>query len=202
MEKFFPKLGKADLSKLRITPEGEYSVSRPKEAKQILDLVLSHIRPHKARDLTVLDLTSNVGGDTIHFATKFQKVIGLEWNPDNFKVLKHNLSVYGLQNVEIHNTDSSKSFSKYKADIVIMDPPWGGPDYKEKKNLNLFLGDTNVLDLLTKLATKKGWKPKFVVAKVPFNFNFAGLQEVKGYESAHRYKVRNFYILIFKVLDE
>lgn len=201
MEKFFPKLGKTDLSKLRITPEGEYSVSRPKEAKQILDLVVQSIRPHKPRDLTVLDLTSNVGGDTIHFATKFGKVIGLEWNPDNFKVLKHNIATYGLQNVEIHNTDSTKSFPKYKADVVIVDPPWGGPQYKEKKNLNLFLGDMNLFDLLNKLSTKKGWKPKFVVAKVPFNFHFGGIHALTGFEWVKRFKIRNFYILIFKVLD-
>ena len=35
-----------------------------------------------------------------------------------------------------------------KQDVVFIDPPWGGKNYKSKKNLDLFLSNINIIKIL------------------------------------------------------
>ena len=56
--------------------------------------------------------------------------------------------------------------NKLEHDVIILDPPWGGPNYKTKKQLNLYLDNINIVDIVNQLKNVK-----LTLLKVPKNFN-------------------------------
>lgn len=192
----FPEKSGVDYSKLLMTPEGEYSITKRHDSKQIVKHMKDLAGSLKTK--TVADLTGNVGGDTIMFGLNFLRVDSFELNHDNFKALKNNVETFKLNNVHLHEGDSTKLFHE-KVDILYMDPPWGGPDYKDKEKLDLFLGDLKVSDYL-KTVLDSEWRPRFVFMKVPANYNFDSLNDLPNVKKILKYKIRGFYLLGFKVL--
>ena len=59
-----------------------------------------------------------------------------------------------------------------RQDIVYFDPPWGGPEYKSKKKIDLYLDNINVLDIINEIYNYT----KIVALKVPNNFNTFRIQ--------------------------
>jgi hypothetical protein len=94
----------------------------------------------------------------------FKHVDSYEINDDNFAALQNNVGLYELNNVTLHHGDSTKLFNK-DVDVVYLDAPWGGPDYKEKTKLDLYLGSERVDEFVSKLNAD-------VFMKVPNNYNF------------------------------
>jgi hypothetical protein len=78
------------------------------------------------------------------------------------------------------------------------DPPWGGPDYKEKKELDLFLGKTSISHFLKKVIESE-WKPEYIFLKVPANFMFDSLK-ILPVKKIMKFKIRGFYLLGIHVL--
>jgi tRNA/tmRNA/rRNA uracil-C5-methylase (TrmA/RlmC/RlmD family) len=115
MENVFPLREGIDYSNLRMTPEGLYSVTRRRDAENILSFLRSRISDISKRSIT--DATACVGGDTIHFSGYFRKVDSIEWKHDNFVVLRNNVEVYGLKNVILHEGDATKIFN-WKTDVL------------------------------------------------------------------------------------
>jgi hypothetical protein len=183
----FPRKAGVDYTKLKMTPEGEYSVTKRKDGEVLLKHMKTVIKGMKQK--TIADLTGNVGGDTILFALNFKQVKSFEMNRENFEALENNVKVFDLKNVELKEGDSTKLYDG-NTDIVYIDAPWGGPDYKEKKELDLFLG-TERVDLYIQKLMKSQQHPELVFLKVPSNYNFSRLDafEVK------KFKIRGFYLL-------
>lgn len=182
-----------DYAKLIKTPEGEYSMTRRPDGKRILqkmELVLGTIC-----DKYITDLTGNVGGDTILFALNFRQVRSVEIKEDNFLALKNNVEQYGLSNVILHHGDSTKLYNWY-TDVLYIDPPWGGPEYKEKENLDLFLGDTRI-DIFIKDILEKEWRPRHMFLKLPRNYNFARLEGL----NIKKFQIRGFYLIYVAVFE-
>ena len=48
--------------------------------------------------------------------------------------MRNNIDFYNLENINLINTDYLKIMENMIQDIVFMDPPWGGRNYK--KNIN------------------------------------------------------------------
>ena len=189
LSRMFPKHKDVDYSKLQITEEGRFSITKPYQGEHMMRVMKHVIKNLKER--TIADLTANVGGDTIRFGLHFKHVDSYELKDDNFSVLKNNVEVYNLQNVDLHLGDSTKLFNKH-VDVVYLDPPWGGPDYKEKTDLDLFLGDLRV-DLFIKEILEK-YKPSFVFMKVPNNYNF---KRFEGLEHSV-YDIEKFKLISIK----
>jgi len=186
----FPEKAGVDYDQLKLTPEGEYSVTKRQDSKKIIQCMRSLAGSLKGK--TVADLTGNVGGDTIMFGLNFKHVDSYEWNPENYEVLKHNVGVYDLKNVSLHQGDSTELFQKH-VDVLYLDPPWGGPDYKEKKELDLFMGKTSVSEYL-KTVIDSDWKPTYIFIKVPANFMFESLKNLHV-KKILKFKIRGFYLL-------
>ena len=55
-----------------------------------------------------------------------------------------------------------------------LDPPWGGPDYKQYDKLQLSLGKYNIPEICTKIYSKCS-KLQLIVLKLPNNFDFDSL---------------------------
>lgn len=200
----FPYKVGVNMKDIKLTEEGKYSYTKRKDGQITIDFLTKNIGSLK--DFSILDGTGNIGGDTILFGLNFKQVHSIEIDEDNFKALKHNVSLYKLTNVILHHGDTTKLFDKYESDIVYFDPPWGGPDYKTKKDLDLYLGKYRI-DLFIKhhvLSEKASYRPKFIVLKLPFNYNWQRLRFIKDVESSSLLKIRNYRILLLKIksIDE
>ena len=180
-----------DYKRLKLTTEGEYSVTRRRDADKILSIMEKIVGDLKTK--TITDATGCVGGDTIQFGIRCRFVNSIELNEDNFKVLQNNVEVFGLENVTIHHGDSTKVFN-WKSDILFVDPPWGGPAYRENQTLELYLSDKRLDEWLEEVLLRK-IRPRYIFLKLPTNYNFNRLNFLSNIEYIKPYRIRN-YILI------
>lgn len=188
LDDFFPSKEGIDYSKLKMTPEGEYSITKRKDGEMLLKHMKSVLKSTKTK--TITDCTGNVGGDTILFGLHFKKVDSIELNPENYEALKNNVEVFGLNNVTLHLGDSTKVFD-WKTDVLYIDAPWGGPDYKKHKELDLYLGEKRV-DEFVKEVQKRENAPKFIFMKVPRNYKFDRFEDIE------KFRIRGYYLIRIK----
>lgn len=191
MEEIFPLMEGIDYKRLKLTTEGEYSVTRRRDADKILSIMERIVGDLKTK--TITDATGCVGGDTIQFGIRCRFVNSIELNEDNFKVLQNNVEVYDLENVTIHHGDSTKVFN-WKSDILFVDPPWGGPAYRDNQTLELYLSNRRLDEWLEEVLLKK-IRPNYIFLKLPSNYNFNRLNFLSNIEYIKPYRIRN-YILI------
>lgn len=202
MDNYFPKVSGVDISKLKINDEGKYSVTKPYVSQLIVKYILSKIR---STNIRIVDATGNVGGDTIGFALNknISFVHTTEMMKENYDILKHNIGIYKLINkVKIENEDFTKFLNGLEAnycDLVYMDPPWGGQNYKYKEKMSLYLSNINVGELVKKIKERN--ISKYVVLKIPFNFNITAFQNMSNIEEISVYNVptTSFYILFLRL---
>lgn len=137
----------------------------------------------------IIDLTASVGGMTLALAKSnfFDRVVALEIDEGRADLCRENLSRHGFHDlssspnsgrcaVEIRHQDSVEQipFLPRRACFVI-DPPWGGYDYKEqlrrqqeKGGQLLKLGDTPLEDVLALISHHNS--PCVVGLRLPTNF--------------------------------
>lgn len=195
MDEIFPLREGVDYTKLKITKEGEYSVTRRRDAERILGVMKAVLKD--VRNKTITDATGCVGGDTIHFGYTFQKVDSIELNPQNFEALRNNVSVYGLKNVSLHQGDATTLFN-WKTDVLYVDPPWGGPAYRDSKNLDLFMSDKRVDSWLEEVLLRKN-RPNYIILKLPQNFNFSRFNFLSNVDFIKPYRIRSYVLVIITV---
>lgn len=183
-EKIFPLIKNFDMNKLQYDDEGLYSISHPDDADYISYLILNCVNNNK--NLTILDTTAGLGGNTISFSKIFSQVVSIEIDKSRFKMLENNIKLYDLTNINLIN-DDCKNYLDSNYDIIFFDPPWGGPDYKTHKSLELFLGNKNLINILEKIP-----KNKYIILKLPFNYN---LNNLKEYNFVLK-KIRNILIVL------
>ena len=174
------------------------TLTRPFDGIKILEHMKSVIK-NPLKNLVITDLTGNVGGDTILFGLNFKFVHSIELKDDNFEALQNNVNVYHLSNVELHKGDSTKIY-RWKTDVLYMDPPWGGPDYKKYDKLDLYLGKIRV-DKLLKYVLKQEWKPSYIFMKLPSNYNFARLDKLVGDKyKLHTWDIRGYKLVCIELI--
>ena len=183
-EKIFPLIKNFDMDKLQYDDEGLYSISHPDDADYISYLILNCVNNNK--NLKILDTTAGVGGNTISFSKIFSQVVSIEIDKTRFKMLENNIKLYDLNNVNLIN-DDCKNYLNSEYDIIFFDPPWGGPEYKTHKSLELFLGDQNLINIIEKIP-----KNKYIILKLPFNYNLNNLNEYNFLLK----KIRNILIVL------
>jgi 16S rRNA G966 N2-methylase RsmD len=132
---------------LRASPEGLYSVSRPTVSQKILDEIKKqYIKEYGSfQGIRIMDATANNGGDTIRFGLDedVSEVISVEMNPQNFKILQHNVRLYktlrDANKIRLFEGNMLDYIDKYDYDILYVDPPWGGNERVWKDDLTLHL---------------------------------------------------------------
>jgi nucleoid DNA-binding protein/16S rRNA G966 N2-methylase RsmD len=161
-------------NKLQFDDEALYSITENNTADIISKIILD--LPNVTSKSTILDLTACVGGNTISFSKLFKKVNSVELDNERFKMLKNNIKLLDITNINTFNEDALNIIDKLdlKQDVIFLDPPWGGTNYKEEKNLHLFLGKVDVQDFIKfKLLDKSEW----VIMKVPNNYAIDDLKK-------------------------
>lgn len=180
VKKLFPEKPGIDLTKLQFSETSIYSISKPKYAKMIVDIIKSFMTDEEFTNFIITDSSANAGGDTISFAYAFHAVNSVEMDSQEFTNLKNNVMVYKLDNVVLINNDYTKIMDNLCQDIVYMDPPWGGKNYKEFEFIDLYLSNINIIDIIYHLLTDQF--AKIIVLKAPNNYNKVALEQ-KFYDS-------------------
>lgn len=192
-EIFFNK-DNIDYSKLMITKEGIYSSSKNTGSKFLVNLLKKYF---KRTNITITDCTSNIGSDSIALGLNFSNVNAIELNSINYQVLENNINIYKLDNVKTYHGDSTIILNQLNQDVIYVDAPWGGPDYKKHTNLSLYLGTQELSDLYNNFKSKT----KLFLFKVPINYDFNNLIRKtlvdKYYIHSYRSKNKIKFYLIF-----
>jgi len=173
MDFWFPQMNGIDYNKLQMSLNSSYSITKPKDAKQIEGFINKYIG---GKNLTILDGTANVGGDVINFGLNpnVEKVVAIEINADTFSKLENNIRVYGLEKKikAIHGNSLDiieKCADGDHYDILFLDAPWGGKSYKKHKFLNLEMSGKKLVDVVKMV--QKCQNIDNIILKIPFNFN-------------------------------
>jgi 16S rRNA G966 N2-methylase RsmD len=173
--KLFPKLNGVILKNLQIDDESVSYITTPYEANKIASIIEDHSNKYKPNcEISIIDGTGGVGGDTIAFCGKFGNIISIEENIERSKLLSHNIQQYCFKNITIINGDSTLIIPKIlDIDVIYIDPPWGGRDYKKKDKLLLNFGNYAIEDFVINCFTNDDiiTKPLIFALKMPKNYD-------------------------------
>ena len=197
----FPKKPGTDVSKYQLTNIGKYSIIYPKDAQRISKIIKSFFPGRN--DLVITDATANMGGVTLAFSDHFKKVNAVEILPFHCEVLRNNIKTYAPdKDVTVHCMDYLDVAHKLKQNAVFFDPPWGGPDYINKKCMELYLDEVSIVDI-TKALLKN---TDLVAVRVPSNYHFRNLLALTDKSYIYRFinpslNKLNFYMVILTKKD-
>lgn len=133
--------------------------------------------PGLSQDSCITDCMSSIGGNTIPFAQTFKTVNAIELNSVRFELLKHNLELCGIKNVQVVNGYFQQFLSSVKQDVIYLDPPWG-TDYKKFETLRLSISDEDGVkvpleDVICSMRTVS----PVVMVKLPRNYDMSHFVE-------------------------
>jgi hypothetical protein len=177
--------------KILIDDVGKYSITKPDKTHIIIDIIIKTMQTDK---LVITDGTACIGGDTLAFSEKFTSVNSVELDKTRYEYLKHNMDIFGRKNISFFNDSYLNIYSSLKQDVIYLDPPWGGPEYKDKKYVTLKLGDMKLEDLCRNIINEK--LCKLIILKLPFNY------DLTEFKKLHRFKTYNLHrilIITFKL---
>ena len=189
-----------DFKKIKINDVGKYSMTRPYEAKQIVTIIQDELKMYSfnPKNCIITDGTCGVGGDTIHFSKYFKSVNAVDILIENGNILYENCKTFKIKNVNIFTNNYLNIHNILKEDILYLDPPWGGIDYKSKDSVKLVLSDLNMNEILDLIkSTHK--KPPMIYIKVPLNVDFNYIPNNKKYTIYNKKNTPTFYLLSLRI---
>ncbi|KAG7391651.1 hypothetical protein PHYPSEUDO_004153 [Phytophthora pseudosyringae] len=131
----------------------------------------------KKYPLVVTDGTACVGGNVLSFCDFFTHVNAIENDPTRVQMLRHNVLVLQKSNAKCIHANYLDVMLQLQQDVVFLDPPWGGPEYKDLDKVDLFLGGLPLHEICSRLQGTT----KCIILKVPSNFDDAKFsQHVPG----------------------
>lgn len=171
------KAATIDYTKLRASAATAYSSELPSHMAQLVEYIRGIPALNKPK-LKILDMTAHVGGFSLPWAKAFPRdsITAVERDAQNYQNLVYNVHALRLQNVHPEMADSSvfiRSLKPGSYSFVYVDPPWGGPEYRRHKGLQLYLGDQSLPNVIQTLFDAK--VTDWVFAKVPTNYDFQSL---------------------------
>ena len=177
---------------LKLDEEALYSVTDQYTA----DKISKEIKKIFPDIKTITDATACIGGNTYSFSKYFETVNAIELDAIKYDYLAYNLSVLESTNVTLWNGDSLSILPNLHQDIIFLDPPWGGPNYKDKKNIDLYLSDIELSEVCRMI------KPysNYIALKVPTNFDLDKFTERTKTFMVHVYKntdLRKMQLLLY-----
>jgi len=177
-----------DLSKLKLSNIGIYSITKPYYAQLTSSIIKKYF--NNMDNIIITDANGNMGGNTINFANNFKKVNAVEILKLHYDILENNIKVYNLDHkVNFYHKDYLDIMFKLKQDVIYIDAPWGGKDYKNKNKIDLFLDNVNLIHITNKLINNA----KLIVLKLPLNFNLNKFYETSLFTKLNLYKIKNSY---------
>lgn len=177
-KKYFPEQtiadNEVDFGKFRFTDVSLYSTTPPNQAIYTTNLLLYFYKPNELKNKVITDGNSCIGGNTWSFASVAKHVNAVEISELHSKILKNNLDILECNNVTIYNKNYVEIYDILEQDILFLDPPWGGVDYRNNtvELEYVYKGKKYLLsDLLIHLA----YLCELIILKLPTNANFTKL---------------------------
>lgn len=152
-------------SKLQLDDEALFSTTDQLTA----DKISKDIRKIVPTDSIITDATACIGGSAYSLSRIFHRINAIEIDNVRYKALMHNMLILGASNVDCMYGDAIDICKNIKQDVIFLDPPWGGPEYKEKTSVSLFLSGRDIADVCKELAPHT----QYIAMKVPTNFDEA-----------------------------
>ena len=167
-----------------------YSVTDARTADRITKLAL---KLDGARFKEICDGCACVGGNVLSFAralnkSRDTKVTGIELDPTRYEFLKHNVKTAGV-NAEILNGDiaiataadepedasdmiKAARLAVRRADLLFLDPPWGGPEVGSKPmgSVSFQMSGVDLADICKRCGSPD-FKMRHMLLKIPPNYN-------------------------------
>ena len=169
---FFPVHPSLDTLVLKMTAEGLYSSSRRQGAKKLSEM-LKRFCKHDPK--TIVDGTAGIGTDALTLALTFRHatVYAIENNPLTYAALYQNSRCYNFPNLKVVKTDIMHflNTTSEHIDILYIDAPWGGKEYKKNTCMNVYINKKLALSDIVKHYHVM-FKNCIIVFKVPINFCF------------------------------
>ena len=136
-------------------------------------VIIKHLLETVGRHAVITDATACVGGDTIRLCSVFKSVNAVEVSRERADMLTWNLGVMRLTNARVVCNSYVNVCTDLVQDAVYIDAPWGGPEYKSLRTVNLFLDDVPL-----SVVCQRVWPFTTVIAlKVPKNFGMGSFSE-------------------------
>lgn len=155
-------------NKILIDEVGKYSISKPYATKFLIEKIQQNMRL-KLSNYTITDGTACIGGDTLAFSRHFKSVNSVEYDKTRFEYLKHNMKLFDCNNISFYNDSYINLYKSLKQDVIYLDPPWGGPEYKNMKTVTLSLGEMKIDELCSDIIKNK--LCQLIILKLPYNYN-------------------------------
>jgi len=155
----------------------------------------------------IVDATAHIGVDSINFLYNFKDATLISFEKDkktydvlcsnllNFSYLTKTYSIDKLTDPNNKTQSYNLDFVQYldyikNADIVFIDAPWGGKDYRIKTKVSLYLHSSydnkniieqspenyNVIEIVKKIL-KSNYNVYSIILKVPFNYEFHNFEK-------------------------
>lgn len=202
--KLFPKYNNVKLKNLQINDETLTYITMPKDSEKISMIISSHLINFKPlNQITIVDATACVGGDTITFCMNFENVISIEHNVETYNMLCSNIKQYNFKNVTMMNGDCTQIIPRLRSiDVIYVDPPWGGKDYKKKNDIILNIGPDTIEEFIINCLLKNNDIYLFTL-KLPLNYNFKNLKEIMNDKfNIYLYRLYKYIIVVLEVKDK
>jgi 16S rRNA G966 N2-methylase RsmD len=173
--KFFPIIDKNLHSKLKIDEIGLYSISTPKNASIISQLIKKNINYND--NIIITDAMAGVGGNTISFSSYFYFVNSIEIDETRFNYLVSNSSLYNKENILCIKGNFFDYITKLYQDILFLDPPWGGKTYKDNLNFRIKINEEYIEDICNYIIEKG--LCNMIALKLPLNYDLEYMNMIK-----------------------
>ena len=190
----FDNLSIEKYNKLLFTEESIYSSSKIEGSKLLKNIISENF---SNKDITITDGTANIGTDSIFLSNYFNKINSVEISNINYNALANNVNVFEKTNINTILGDIIIVIENLIQDVIYIDEPWGGRDYKKNDKMKLFLGDLEILDFYKKFRNKA----KVFIFKVPYNYDLDYLKtyinnKIIIYPFKKESKIKFFFLLI------
>jgi len=205
MLRLFPYLkDKSKASELMIDDESIYYISVREYADKTTKIILNHLKELNMCSQTsiIIDGTAGVGGNTISFSNYFKYVYAIEYDQTRSELLKNNIGIYNCYNVKIINDDCMNWLNIIEDhNVIFLDPPWGGSDYKQHKTLRLSINDESIESICNKLMDSTYMKklPDLVVLKLPTNYDLKYFYDTLNKKNIYYYNLKKMIILVLMI---
>jgi len=199
--RLFPFLSdKNKVLKLKIDRESLYYISIREDASRITDIVTSSLAMLniKYRDAVLLDGFAGVGGDTLTFALAgFKKIYAVELNKTRAQYLQNNINVYELNNVSVLNRNVLEVANSLRCNVIYLDPPWGGANYKKKSKLRISISNIPLEMICNKCfsASHMAKDVDMVVLKLPINYDLEHFDKTV-YGTVEKWNLKKMIIVV------
>jgi 16S rRNA G966 N2-methylase RsmD len=177
---------------LLLDDESLYSTTDQLTAEKITKDILKFV----PKTATVTDATACIGGTAYALSKEFAQVNAIELDENRYTFLQHNMKTLNVTNVQSYHCDAIHACINLTQQVIFIDPPWGGPEYKNQTTVSLYLSGFPLASVCESFHKYTN----FIVVKVPTNFDESSFvnKTAKFMHLVHRnISLRKMHLLIF-----